>query len=103
MRKRNVRKQFWFTNEEATDLRKKASLVGLTESALVRSLLNDYQPKEKPPREFYTLITELRKIGTNLNQIAHKANITNIIDKANYEIMAKEIQQIIILIKERYL
>ena len=41
MRKRNVRKQFWFTEEEAKRLRKKASLVGLTESSLVRSLLDE--------------------------------------------------------------
>lgn len=103
MRKRNVRKQFWFTEEEAKRLRKKASLVGLTESSLVRSLLDEYYPKEKPPKEFYDLITELRKIGINLNQIAHIANITHFIDNNRYEANVKELRKLIKKIKEEFL
>lgn len=103
MRKRKIRKQFWFTEDEAKRLRKKASLVGLTESALVRSLLDEYYPKEKPPKEFYDLIIELNRIGTNLNQIAHIVNMTKKIDEYRYEVNVNELKELIQLIKEKYL
>lgn len=91
---------YWRRSEK---IKKKATLVGLTESALVRSLLDEYYPKEKPPKEFYDLITELRKIGINLNQIAHIANSINVIDKESYIINVNKILKIIELIKEKYL
>jgi len=70
---------------------------------LIRSLLNDYYPKQKPPKEFYDVITELRKIGVNLNQVAHIANITHLIDKQKYSNIVISLKQLINEIKEKYL
>lgn len=103
MRKRKNRKQFWFNDEEVLMLRKKASLVGMSESSLIRCWVQDIYPKEKPPPQFYDLINELRKIGVNLNQIAHIANATHYIDNNKYDLNTKELKEIIKLIKEKYL
>ena len=103
MRTRPIRKQFWFTEEEAKELKMKAIKVGLTESDVIRSLIMDYRPKEKPPKEFYYLILELRKIGININQIAKKANSIGFIDNSYYKNEIKKIDNIIESMKEKYL
>lgn len=103
MRKRTVLKQVWLSREEHTRLRLKAINVGLSESSLIRCLINDFEPKEKPPPEFYEFINEINRIGTNINQIAHVANMTEKIDVYRYEDNIKDLKKIIKLIKEKYL
>lgn len=103
MRKRTVLKQVWLSRKEHDDLRKKSIKVGLSESSLIRCLIQDFEPKEKPPPKFYDLINELNKIGININQIAHVANMTGKIDIYRYENNIKELKEIIKLIKEKYL
>lgn len=103
MRKRVVKFQTWLSREEKDILRKKACLVGMSESSLIRCWIKDIHPKEKPPPEFYDLINELRGIGINLNQIAHIANITHFIDNNRYEENVKELRKLIKKIKEEYL
>lgn len=103
MRKRVVKFQTWLSREEKDILRKKASLVGMSESSLIRCWIKDIHPKEKPPPEFYDLINELRRIGINLNQIAHIANIAHFIDNNRYEENVKELRKLIKKIKEEYL
>lgn len=103
MRKRVVKFQTWLSREEKDILRKKACLVGMSESSLIRCWIKDIHPKEKPPPEFYDLINELRRIGINLNQIAHIANITHFIDNNRYEENVKELRKLIKKIKEEYL
>ena len=46
MKRRTVKKQFWFSRDEAQDLQKKAKKTCLTEAALVRLLVRGYEPKE---------------------------------------------------------
>lgn len=103
MRKRVVKFQTWLSREEKDILRKKACLVGMSESSLIRCWIKDIHPKEKPPPEFYDLINELRRIGINLNQIAHVANATYHINNYKYDINAEELKKIIKTIKETYL
>ena len=38
----------------------------MCESDYLRTLINGYLPKEKPPKEFYDIINELRRIGNNI-------------------------------------
>ena len=61
--KRTIKKQFWFSRDEAQDLQKKAKKTCLSEAALVRLLLRGYEPKEKPDDRFYdppSAITSIR-------------------------------------------
>lgn len=78
--KRTVKKQFWFSRDEAQDLKKKAKRTCLSEAALVRLLIKGYEPKEKPDECFYDAMRELSAIGNNIHQLSAKANSLNFID-----------------------
>lgn len=68
--KRTIKKQFWFSRDEAQDLQKKAKKTCLSEAALVRLLLRGYEPKEKPDDRFYDAMREFSAIGNNIHQIS---------------------------------
>ncbi len=78
--KRTIKKQFWFSRDEAQDLQKKAKKACLSEAGLVRLLLRGYEPREKPDDRFYDVMRELSAIGNNVNQLAAKANTLGFID-----------------------
>ena len=80
MRKRNIKKQFWFSREETQMLQRKAKKACLSEAGLIRLLLKGYEPKEKPDDRFYDVMRELSSIGNNINQLAAKANSLGFID-----------------------
>lgn len=80
--KRTIKKQFWFSRDEAQDLQKKAKKTCLSEAALVRLLLRGYEPKEKPDDRFYDAMREFSAIGNNIHQISVKANALGFIDTA---------------------
>lgn len=67
--KRTIKKQFWFSRDEAQDLQKKAKKTCLSEAALVRLLLRGYEPKEKPDDRFYDAMREFSAIGNNIHQM----------------------------------
>ena len=66
MKRRTVKKQFWFSRDEAQDLQKKAKKTCLTEAALVRLLVRGYEPKERPDERFYDVMRQLSSIGNNI-------------------------------------
>ena len=80
MKRRTVKKQFWFSRDEAQDLQKKAKKTCLTEAALVRLLVRGYEPKERPDGRFYDAMRNLSAIGNNINQLAAKAHTLGFID-----------------------
>ena len=50
---RRIKKQFWLSPQDARELKRKAKLCGITETAVIRILLHGYEPKEKPDARFY--------------------------------------------------
>ena len=74
---RRIKKQFWLSPQDARELKRKAKLCGITETAVIRILLHGYEPKEKPDARFYEAMRQLSAIGNNINQIARRANVTN--------------------------
>ena len=68
--KRNIKKQFWFSADEAADLREKARKTCLTEAALVRLLIKGYEPKERPDGRFYTAMQELTQFTNKLSELS---------------------------------
>ena len=76
---------------------------GTTYSDHIRKLIMEAQLKEKPDYEFYLVMKELTKIGTNLNQIARKANTLNYIDKEEYQKCAEIWKEFSNKIKAKYL
>ena len=78
--KRTVKKQFWLSRDEAQELQKKATRTCLSEAALFRLLVRDFEPKEKPDDRFYDVMRQLSAIGNNLHQLTGKANALGFLD-----------------------
>ena len=85
MRKRNIKKQVWLNEQENNKLKENSKRTRLTESAYLRLLILGYKPKEQPTDIIYEMMNQIRGIGTNLNQIARKANSLNMIDAPYYK------------------
>lgn len=103
MRTRNIKKQFWVNREEASLLKKKAKRCGLQEGVLLRKLIVNFEPREKPSDEFYETMQQMRSIGNNLNQIARKANSIGDINYQLYQLEAAKWNEFMIKVKKEYL
>ena len=103
MRKRDIRIQVRLSDIEYRKLLDDIDRSKETISSYIRKLIIGTQLKEKPDYEFYNVMKELTKIGVNLNQIAHVANSTNVIDKDFYNQEAKKWNEISRQIKNKYL
>ena len=79
-RKRNIPIRVWLSKSENAELSRKAKITGLPKSTVIRLLLNNYEPKEKPDTRFYEAMRQLSAIGNNINQLALKANTLGFID-----------------------
>ena len=77
---KRIKKQFWLSPHEVAELKRKAELTGISESAAIRLLLRGYEPREKPDARFYNTMRELSAIGNNINQLAVKANALGFVD-----------------------
>lgn len=78
--KQRIKKQFWLSPQEARELKRKAKLCGITETAVIGILLRGYEPREKPDARFYEAMRQLSAIGNNINQLALKANALGFVD-----------------------
>jgi hypothetical protein len=85
MRKRNVRIQFWLSENEAASFDEKVKRSGLSRESYIRHLINGLVPTDAPPPDYRSMMGELHAIGTNLNQIARKAHVLNVIDIGRYD------------------
>ena len=85
MRKRNVHIQIWLDKKEAEALAKRVKRSGLSREAYIRQLINGFVPRDAPPPDYYGMMRQLYKIGSNLNQIAQKAHVLNVIDVQRYD------------------
>ena len=68
------------TPEELESISQKAEAAKLPREKFCRMVLSGVQIKEAPPAEFYSLITEVRRVGVHLNQILRKANSIGLLD-----------------------
>lgn len=79
-RKRNIPVRVWFSEKEYAELNRKAKIAGLPKSTVIRMLLCNYEPKEKPDARFYEAMRQLSAVSNNINQLALKANALGFID-----------------------
>ena len=85
MRKRNIAIMFRLNRKEAETLNKKVKKSGLNREAYLRQVITGIVPRDAPPPDYYSMMRELHKIGNNLNQIAQKAHVLNVIDVQRYD------------------
>ena len=85
MRKRNVAILFRLNRKEAEALDKKVKKSGLSREAYLRHLISGVVPRDAHPPDYYSMMRELHRIGNNLNQIAQKAHVLNVLDVQRYD------------------
>ena len=100
---RTIKKQFWLTKEENELLKLKAQQCCMLEASLLRMLIQDLVPKEKPPQEFYEAMREVYRFGSSLSQLAATArNISSMdADMLNEEV--RKWQKFELEIEQRFL
>lgn len=93
MRKKKVTKHYELTEYENKCLSELVIRSGSShEVDVIRDLILGSEIIEKPGDEFYKAIGQIRKIGVNINQIAHIANATGAVDAALFVEEAKKLE-----------
>lgn len=100
MRKRNIPFLFRLNKQEAEAFRDRVKRSGLTQESYVRQVIRGKIPRDAPPPDYYAMMKELHKIGNNLNQIAQKAHVLNVIDVQRYDRDVKKFEEAVRLITE---
>lgn len=91
---------FRLNRKEAEALDKKVKKSGISREAYLRHLITGVVPKDAPPPDYYSMMRELHKVGNNLNQIAQKAHMLNVIDVKRYDEAVREYEAVVKLIME---
>lgn len=95
MRKRNCRVQVRLDSKEHQQFLKQVKKSGVSQEVFLRHLINGVVPQEAPPPEYFNFMRELHSVGNNLNQIAQKAHILNVIDVKRYDESCRQLERII--------
>jgi hypothetical protein len=98
-----MKKQFWLNDSEAEELRQKAEKACLTEAALLRLLIKGYEPRERPDERFFDTMKEMRRMGSNLNQLLIKAHKFGIADVTAIKRELEEWRAFQIKVEEKFL
>jgi len=85
MRKRNIQIIVRLDKDEHQRLRKLVKKSGLSQEVYIRHLIDGVVPNDMPPPDYFSMMKELHGIGNNLNQIAQKAHILNVVDVQRYD------------------
>ena len=80
MRKRNCRVVVYFSKDELDALTKKVRKSHLSREGFIRAALADKEVKDGPTADVPVLIQEVRRVGSNLNQILKRANSIGLLD-----------------------
>ena len=100
MRKRNIAILFRLNRKEAETLDKQVKRSGLSRETYLRQLINGLVPRDAPSPDYYSMMRELHQIGNNLNQIAQKAHVLNVIDVQRYDQEMRKFRQTVKQITE---
>ena len=91
MRNRRKLFQMWLSDDEYQKLKNDSEKCGKSMSAYIRVFISDKKPVAIPPMDYHKMISEIRKVGYNIRQIAQKAYSLNFVDAPAYERNAKSI------------
>lgn len=72
MATKRIKKQFWLTEEQAEDLRRKAGQAHVSEVMLIRMLLDGYHPPEAPGIEFFECMNRLTDQSEKLEKLSKR-------------------------------
>ena len=103
MRKRRIKKNFWFDEEEDNALKNLSKISGKTEVQVIRKLITGATIKEKPPQEFYEIMKELLHFRKDIKTIKELSRFTKQLDTKRVEKTLDGIDELRIRIAEKYL
>ena len=85
MQKRTIEIKLRLDESEFATLDRRVKKSGLSRESYLRHLLKNLVPTDQPPPEYFGMMRSLIAIGNNLNQVAQKAHVLNVIDVKRYE------------------
>lgn len=103
MRKRRIKKNFWFDEDEDNTLKNLSNLSGKTEVQVIRKLIKGTTIKEKPPQEFYETMKELLQLRKEIKTIKDLSKYTRELDTKRVDKTLKSIDELRMRIAEKYL
>lgn len=103
MRKRRIKKNFWFDEEEDNSLKNLSNISGKTEVQVIRKLITGASIKEKPPQEFYEIMKELLLFRKDIKTIKELSRFTKQLDTKRVEKTLDGIDELRLKIAEKYL
>lgn len=95
MTKRNIEIKVRLSRKEAENLNKQVKKCRLSREAYLRHLITGKVPREAPPPEYFAFMREMHYVGHNLNQIAQKAHVLNVVDAKRYDEDSKRLDKLI--------
>ncbi len=95
MRTRNIEIKVRLNRKEAEGLEKRVKKSGLSREAYLRHLIGGSIPRDAPPPDYFAMMRELQAIGNNLNQIAQKAHVLEVVDVQRYDAAVRKLEDAI--------
>lgn len=95
MNNRNIEIKVRLNRKEAETLNKRVKKCRLSREGYLRHLINGEVPREAPPPEYFEFMRELHNVGNNLNQVAQKAHVLNVIDVKRYDENCRRLEKLI--------
>ena len=99
---RTVSILFRVTPNECKVIRAKAKMSDLSMSEFIRRSLNGQKITTAPPVDFYTLLWQIKRIGSNLDQLLRKLNTYGIAYSLELENCEEDIKEMKRLLIETY-
>ena len=93
MSNRNIEIKVRLNRKEAEALNKRVKKSRLSREAYLRHLINGVVPQDAPPPDYFDFMRELHSVGNNLNQIAQKAHVLNVMDVQRYDAAVRLFEQ----------
>lgn len=95
LEKRNNSIIFRLSQKELEELNIKVAKSGLSRESFIRQVLAGATLSERPSKDLLQVIKQLQYISNNMNQIAMRANATNMVDALSYRNDVTKLQLII--------
>ena len=95
MNNRTIEIKVRLNRKESEMLNKRVKKSGLSREAYIRHLINGSIPRDAPPSDYFSMMKELYHIGNNLNQIAQKAHVLNVIDVQRYDASVRQFEAVV--------
>lgn len=104
MRNRNIKINIFLNEDEKKIFDEKAKKSGLSKSEFFRKIILDYQLREQPDERFYEILSLLRNMANNLNQMARTYNrYQGYMREDKFTPLLNQIQDFVLSMQEVYL